>query len=76
MRYVLMLIPVAVQLLAIYEAALTRKPNFMPRYAWVLFTLTIPVISAALWFVLGRVRSAAPTRESGPDDDAKFLGSL
>lgn len=61
-----------VYLYAVVEAAQTRGPNVLPRYAWVLLTLLLPGVGTLLWFFFGRrVR-----RTTAPDDDPRFLRKL
>lgn len=66
-------IPACIYLYAVVEAALTRNPNVLPRYAWVLVTLLLPGVGTLLWLLAGRRRRA---RSLGPDDDTRFLRSL
>lgn len=72
-RVLLVIALVAIWLYFIVEASMTRHPNVLPRYAWVLITLLLPGVGTALWFFFGRVRRR---RALGPDDDARFLRSL
>lgn len=53
----------------------------LPRWAWVLVILFVPVIGPALWLLVGRGGRAAKaarrgTRTSAPDDDPDFLKGL
>lgn len=57
----------------IVEAAMTRNPSVLPRYAWVLLTIFLPGVGTLLWIAFGRVRRG---RALAPDDDARFLRSL
>mgnify|MGYP006282544897 CR=1 FL=1 len=56
MRFIPFIILGLVQLYVIVEAASTRSPNVMSRWAWVLISIFLPVISAILWFAGGRPR--------------------
>jgi hypothetical protein len=69
------------QLYAIVESASTLKPRLMPRWAWVVVTVTIPLIGPILWFMSGRRYGkgfGGPRRRGpiGPDDDTDFLKSI
>ncbi|MGG7464884.1 PLD nuclease N-terminal domain-containing protein [Plantibacter sp. YIM 135347] len=45
--------------------------------SWIIAILLLPVIGAALWFIIGRVRAPkAPPRGKAPDDDPDFLRKL
>ena len=69
-----LLVLVLPTLYAIVDASLTRSPNALPRYAWVLLTIFLPIVGPLLWFIVGRPRiSRAP---GAPDDDARFLRKL
>ncbi|HYN96448.1 MAG TPA: PLDc N-terminal domain-containing protein [Pilimelia sp.] len=57
----------------------------MPRYAWVIVIILVPVLGAVAWFTVGRRRGgpgggSAPGRPRprpvAPDDDPDFLRSL
>jgi hypothetical protein len=52
----------------------------LPRWAWVLVILFVPVIGPVLWLLVGRGRRSAgirrTTRTSAPDDDPDFLKNL
>ncbi|MHB0928191.1 MAG: PLDc N-terminal domain-containing protein [Candidatus Nanopelagicales bacterium] len=73
MRTLLFFVLAAVWLYFIVEASMTRNPNLLPRYAWVLLTLLLPGLGTLLWFVFGRQRRI---RAAAPDDDPRFLRSL
>lgn len=47
----------------------------VPKPAWVVIVLLLPVIGGILWFALGRVRRRA-LLTAAPDDDAAFLRRL
>jgi hypothetical protein len=81
-------VAIAVAVLAIYvyglvdvirtDATLTRgfsKPT------WIIIVVFLPLIGAALWFLIGRPRYEAPVRQNyphprAPDDDPDFLRNL
>lgn len=52
----------------------------LPRWAWVLVILFVPVIGPVLWLLVGRGGRTASTRRgtrtSAPDDDPDFLKGL
>ncbi|WP_349827261.1 PLD nuclease N-terminal domain-containing protein [Brevibacterium litoralis] len=73
---------VAITLFGVFDC-LTRDRTYikvMPKPAWVLVILFVPVIGLVLWYLFGR--SSFPgggTRRSGPtapDDDPEFLARL
>ena len=65
---------------AIVDCALTERARVrgLPRWAWIVMILVLPVLGGALWFLVGNGR-AERTRQSpgpiGPDDDPDFLRS-
>jgi hypothetical protein len=61
-----------IYLYAVIEAAQTRAPNKLPRYAWVLLTMLLPGVGTILWFFFGRRQQ----RTAAPDDDPRFLRKL
>lgn len=71
-RVLLILALFFVYLYAVLEAAQTRSPNVLPRYAWVLLTLLLPGVGTLLWFFVGRRQY----RSTAPDDDPRFLRKL
>lgn len=52
----------------------------LPKWAWVLIVVLLPLIGALLWFGFGRPRKEAAAgmrgRGYGPDDDPAFLQHL
>jgi hypothetical protein len=50
----------------------------LPKWAWLLIVVFIPIIGGALWFMIGRGRrnESGFRRTVGPDDDPDFLGKL
>jgi hypothetical protein len=70
---------VVLTVFAVVDCALTerRRVRALPRWAWILIALLIPVIGPVLWFVIGRgpARPRPVTRVIGPDDDPTFLKS-
>jgi hypothetical protein len=56
-----------------------QRIRALPRAVWLLLVLILPLIGAALWYVLGRAPASAGTadgRYRGPDDDPDFLGTV
>jgi hypothetical protein len=55
-----------------------RLIRALPKWAWVLIVIFIPVLGGVLWFLIGRGRrSNAPmNRMTAPDDDPEFLRGL
>jgi hypothetical protein len=81
-------VAIAVAILAIYvyglvdvirtDSALTRG---FSKTTWIIIVVFLPIIGAALWFLIGRPRYEAPVRQSyshptAPDDDPDFLRNL
>jgi len=65
---------------AVFDRARIRG---VPRWAWILVILLLPVIGPALWLLIGRGRRAGAssggaraTRQIAPDDDPEFLRGL
>jgi hypothetical protein len=53
----------------------------LPKAAWVVIVVVLPIIGPLLWFIIGRerfgrVRSSGPAGPIAPDDDPAFLNSL
>ena len=73
---------VGVIIYSLIECAQSDKYNVraLPKGAWLLIILLLPVIGAVLWLFFGRPRSpepgAEPQRGRGPDDDPQFLRNL
>ncbi len=60
MAQVLSLVLLGVMVFAIVDAIITDswRIRFMPKVAWVLLIVFLPLIGSILWFVLGKERSA------------------
>lgn len=62
---------------AVFDRARIRA---LPRWAWFVVILVVPVIGPLMWWLLGRGgREASPgrvVRSSAPDDDPEFLRRL
>ena len=49
----------------------------IPKLAWVLLVVLLPLIGGAMWLAIGRPRKAGrPSRMVAPDDDLDFVGGL
>lgn len=79
---------VAVAVLAIFVYGLVdviRTDKHLTRgiskTAWIVVMVVLPVVGAALWFIIGRPRGSSPapqsyTHTTAPDDDPDFLRNL
>ncbi len=70
---------VVLTVFAVVDCALTERPRVrvLPKWAWILIALLLPVVGPLLWLLVGRA-SARPQpvrRVIGPDDDPTFLKS-
>jgi len=60
----------------------SRAVRVLPKFAWVLLCLFIPIIGGLLYITIGRPidgesgQGAKTTRPKAPDDDADFLRDL
>lgn len=66
---------------ALVDAALFDRNRIrgLPRFAWILVVLFVPIIGPLLWIVVGRGRRGSVARQPrtiAPDDDLEFLGRL
>jgi len=64
---------------AVVDCALTerRRVRALPKWAWLLIALVVPLVGPLLWLLIGRgsARTRPVVRVIGPDDDPDFLGS-
>ena len=64
---------------AVVDCALTERARVraLPKWAWLLIALVVPVIGPLLWLFVGRGSSRVRPvmRVIGPDDDPEFLRS-
>jgi hypothetical protein len=79
---------VAVVVLAIFVYGLVdviRTDKHLTRgiskTSWIIVMVVLPVVGAALWFIIGRPRAGSPAPQSyshptAPDDDPDFLRNL
>ena len=66
---------------ALVDAAFFDRSRIrgLPRFAWILIVLFVPVIGALLWLTVGRGRRGSVPRGPrtvAPDDDLEFLGKI
>jgi Phospholipase_D-nuclease N-terminal len=80
----------AVALISCLSVEDKRQIRAMPRFAWVMAILLVPLVGAIAWFVFGRPLPTGaprpgwrpsggplePPRRRAPDDDPEFLRSL
>jgi hypothetical protein len=69
MAQILSLLLLAVMIFAIVDAVTSDnwRIRFMPKVAWVLLIVFLPLIGSILWFVLGKERTAPVDRGSFGD---------
>lgn len=82
----LAIVAAGVIIYSLVECLMTPKHQVraMPKAAWVLVVLLVPVVGALLWLFLGRAHKATSAaagrgpapRVSSPDDDEAFLRQL
>lgn len=49
----------------------------VPKGLWIVFIIILPLVGAALWFLVGRGKTPTrPSRSVAPDDDPDFLRGL
>lgn len=74
------LVIIALTIYAAIDSLMTdkRRTRGLPKFAWVLVILVLPVIGAVLWFTLGKDRGKGKqvSRQTAPDDDPDFLRRL
>lgn len=71
---------VAITLYGVFDCLLRDREHIriMPKWAWALVILFVPVVGVVLWYVFGR-SSFTPREPAGPpapDDDPEFLRKL
>jgi hypothetical protein len=76
----LVVVVVVVTVYTVIDCAMSAgsRVRGIPKWAWLLVTLLLPVIGAILWYAVGRPRRGAPParRVTAPDDDPDFLGGI
>lgn len=76
------LVAVALTIYSMIDCARTERHQIrsLPKSAWLLVILLLPLVGAGLWYLLGRPNSAHPgqsaPRSKAPDDDEDFLRQL
>lgn len=81
-RVVLILVPIAVTLYALFDAINSPRDDVrtISKPIWIFLIVVLFFVGAIMWFFLGRPRKTAATgnypRVQGPDDDAEFLSDL
>lgn len=84
MRYLPFLLVLALTLYALVDCLQTPAADArrMPKGAWLLLVVLVPLVGAATWLLAGRpARGTPPLRRGGPsplapDDDPDFLRQL
>lgn len=85
MRYLIILVPIALTIYAVIDAIQTEdaRVRHLPKLIWILLILVFAPIGAIAWLVTGRQpkpRSGRPgprrPAPRGPDDDPDFLRNL
>jgi len=82
-RYLPILIAIAVTLYALIDCARTEQESVrgLPKWAWLLIIIFIETIGAVAYLIWGRPKNpgtgrGGPRRVIGPDDDPDFLRKL
>lgn len=86
-RFLLILIPIAVTVFALFDAIGTPKDNVrsLPKWLWILLIIILWIGGAVLWFFFGRPGRSNNTGRGGgggqpppmgPDDDPDFLSKI
>jgi hypothetical protein len=70
-------VAVAFILYALVDAAMSdaNRARGVSKPVWVVLIVVLPVIGAALWFIIGKGRGPAPEPAKAPDDDPRFSGT-
>ncbi|NYE95537.1 hypothetical protein FHU41_001787 [Psychromicrobium silvestre] len=89
LRYLPLLILLGLELYTLIDCLRSEGSSVrtLPKVAWVLLIIFLPLIGVVLWFALGRpqygngnaarqVPRAHPTAPMAPDDDPEFLRNL
>jgi cbb3-type cytochrome oxidase subunit 3 len=48
----------------------------VPKGAWIVIVILLPVVGGILWLLVGRGRRSAPVVRRAPDDDPQFLRTI
>lgn len=78
------LVWVAFTVFTVVDAALIERSRIrgLPKSAWIVVILLVPIVGGVLWLAVGRVRSGEAAGGSvrrgpvAPDDDPEFLNRL
>lgn len=88
LRFILILIPVAITIYALIDAISARRDavRSLPKWLWIVLIIILWIGGAVLWFFFGRpsrnrgadggAGGGGQRRPQGPDDDADFLADL
>lgn len=70
------IVGIAFILYALVDAAMSdaRRARGVSKPVWVVIIVVLPVVGAALWFIIGRGRGPLPAPSRAPDDDPRFSG--
>lgn len=64
----------------VVDCAMSNRAGIrgVPKWAWLLVIILLPLIGGLLWFVVGRPRRGHTEvrRSTAPDDDPEFLGKI
>ncbi len=69
----------AIAIYSVFDAALRDRDliKIMPKWAWVLVIIFIPLIGLLLWYLFGRTSfPQSRPRGTAPDDDADYLNRI
>jgi hypothetical protein len=80
-RILLYAVPVILGVWALVDCAQTAKRDVrrLPRAAWILIILMVPIVGPVAWLTVGRRKGSGPRpapRPVAPDDDPDFLRDL
>lgn len=80
---IILVVVISITVYAIIDCAGRRTDSIkaMPKLAWILVIILVPILGPVLWFLLGRVRPTGGRRAPrqgplAPDDDPDFLRRL
>ena len=77
---VLVVVAVAFTIYTLVDVLLTdrRRIRAMPKPAWAVLVVVLPVLGGVLWLIVGKARRGPgrTSRTVAPDDDPAFLGTL
>ncbi|MEI6648608.1 MAG: PLD nuclease N-terminal domain-containing protein [Actinomycetes bacterium] len=81
MRFLLYVIPLAIQIYGLFDCARTPQDEIrnLPKWGWLLVVLFLATLGTIAWFIAGRPKRSPnqrPRRQVPPDDDPDFLKNL